>query len=176
MRLITTRMNIMAHRCTIALSLLAGSWTIFGCGESTKSQTSRPPQVTSAQVTGTTVSGQKEFIAKADAICAQFNVKRAPLGVRTERDWARVLPSLAADENTVYLGLSSLRSPPLLAGDWRQMVGGIKVLVKDILTANQYAQANKIYAAGPVFSAFQRTRLSIRAIARRDGFADCSQI
>jgi hypothetical protein len=166
----------MAHRGTVALAFLACAWTTCGCGESTKSRTSRSSQAESAQATATTIGAQKEFIVKADAICAQFNIKRAPLGVRTEQDWARVLPLLAADENMVYLGLSSLHSPPVLAGDWTQIVGGIKGLVKDIVTANQYAQTNRIYTAGPVFRAFQRTRLRIRAIARHDGFSDCSQI
>lgn len=136
----------------IAIALMAG------CGKSSKPLT------------------RAELIAKADTICRRVNAHLASSNntIKTQQDVARLAPRLAAFEQTALVELSRLVPPASLADDWKTIVAGAQTLADNTAKLGEYAKSNQLKAAKSLIVSSQKIQSQMLAIAKRDGFRDCS--
>jgi ABC-type transport system substrate-binding protein len=171
---------------TLAMTALAAS----GCGGSSKSGstttavatstattavTTPLPPVTAVKVATGTPLAHAQFIAKADAICARANVKRATINVVNKSEYARELPQAAIYDATETDELSKLVPPAALAHDWAQIVGDFRLFTEYTDTVARYAQANKLNAGVSVIQTAERIHRRLAKIAARDGLTHCAR-
>lgn len=142
-----------------ALALAATTLSATGCGESPK----------------TTTLTHAELIAKADPICARVNAKRASSTIRSREDYARLVPPLAAYEQTAVAELGKLIPPASMASDWKQVVAGAQTLANNTAKLGEYAKANNLAASRTLFSTDAKAQEQMLAAAKRIGFKDCAQ-
>jgi hypothetical protein len=143
-----------------ALALAATTLAASGCGESSK----------------TTTSTRAEFIAKADAICGRVNARRASTHIRTHQDFVRLIPPLAAYEQTAITELGKLTAPASMANDWRQIVAGDQTITNDTAKLGEYETSKNFAAARALIATSSQAQVQMMATAKRDGFSDCAQL
>lgn len=185
----------MLHSRLAALAFLAATLIASGCGESSKaksignarpaatSSTANIPPVTSTTGTATTTvnvaSGRPlthgEWIAKADAICAHTNLVTESTKLKYPKDFARVLPQLALYHKTEAVELSKLVPPQDKAADWKKIIDGVNLVGAYVAQMAQYAQANNMSSAKPLLLRGNKVQERVSAIAKRNGFKECSK-
>ncbi len=149
----------MTHSRLLALSLIAVSLIAGGCGKSSKPLT------------------RAELIAKADAICKRANdkLKSSNTTIKTQQDIAKLAPKLASFEQGALAELSKLEPPAALANDWKMIIAGAQTLADNTAKLGEYARRNDIKAARGLIQTSEKVQQQTLAIAKRDGFKECSQ-
>lgn len=140
-----------------ALALIAATLGAGGCGKSAKPLT------------------RAQLIAKADVVCRRINHKLSSVTIKSQQDIARVAPKLAAYEQEALSDLAKLVPPTALANDWKEIVAGAQTLADNVAKLGEYAKSNNIKAARPLIASSSKIQEHIQAIAKRDGFQDCSK-
>lgn len=138
----------------LAASMLASA----GCGES-------PKPLTRAQL-----------LHRADAICRKLNKRLSSTTVKSEKDLVRVLPKLAGYEQEGLAELSKLVPPARMANDWKTIVASAQALADDVGKLGEDAKAKDFKAGRAIVSEIGKVQQRATAIAKRDGFKDCSQV
>jgi hypothetical protein len=146
-----------------ALTLVATALTASGCGGSTKSSESTEPLT------------HVEFVAKADVICGRVNAERASTPMKSRQDFERILPRIAADEQTAVAELDKLTPPASMAADWKQIVTADRTLAGYTGRYGQYLASDNNRAARALLQAAGSVQRPMVATAKRDGFNDCTQ-
>jgi hypothetical protein len=133
--------------------------TASGCGKSSKPLT------------------RAELIAKADDICRRVNgkLKSSNNTINNHADIARIIPRLASFEQTALAELSKLVPPASMADDWKMIIAGAQTLADNTAKLGEYAKANKLKAARGLITSSQKVQHQTLAIAKRDGFKECSE-
>jgi hypothetical protein len=151
---------MLVHRRLAALALMAMVLPASGCGGGGKSATT---------------TTRTELIAKADAICGRLNARLASSPIKSVADFARIVPRLAAYERAAFAELGRLLPPASMASDWRQIVAGGQTIASYTAKLGEYAKANNLKGAGPLYPASRKVQQKTLAIAKRDGFKDCAE-
>jgi hypothetical protein len=171
-------------------ALAAIALSAAGCGESSHSRSATAAS-TSAPATTATVatpppgaiklaSGRPltraEWIAKGEAICTRTNTKVSATTVPSEREYPRVLPQLAVYEWTEARELSKLVPPRPKTHDWAQIVSNLQLDGNYLSSLTNYFQAKNRRAAYSLLVTAERLHERLGAIARHDGFNECTHI
>jgi hypothetical protein len=149
----------MTHSRLAALVLAAITLTASGCGKSSKPLT------------------RMQLIAKADSICKRVNdqLKSSNNTIKSKNDIARIVPRIAAFEQTALAELSKLVPPAAMANDWKTIIAGAQTLADNTAKLGEYAKANNIKAAKGLIAKSENVQHQMLATAKRDGFKDCSE-
>lgn len=148
----------MVGRRLLGVLLAAGALTSAGCGESAKPLT------------------RAQLLHRADTICRKLNKKLSSIKVKTEKEFVRELPKLAGYEQDSLAELSKLVPPARMAEDWKMIVAGAQTLADDVAKLGEDAKAKHLKAARTVVNEIGKVQQRTTAIAKRDGFKDCTQI
>jgi hypothetical protein len=162
----------------LATVMLAAS----GCGGSSKSssqaalstQTASPTQAESPA--SNAPLSRAELITKADAICKGVNAKRATVHLRTNQDFVRTLPQVAAYERSEIAELSKLTPPSSMATDWREILAGNRMIAENTAKVAEYTKANNISGAHTLLVSATQAQDQLTATAQRDGFKACARL
>jgi hypothetical protein len=146
-----------------ALGLATTTLAICGCGGSSESSGS------SKTLT------REDLIAKANAICARVNARRASTHYGALPEVARVAPQLAAYEQTAATELSKLAPPTSMANDWQQIVSSAQALAGYTFRIGDYARSKKVAAAQPLFGLIQHSHRQLVLTATADGLTECAK-
>jgi hypothetical protein len=171
-----------------AFALIAGLLVVSGCGSSTtksstastasaQSSTTTPATSPSTASTETRPQPSPEnaaFITKADTICKTANAKRDALRTSSASSNSKFLET-AASEQEEYAKLAKLSNPSTIAADWKRIIADVQVLAKSTATIASYAQANRLKGVQHIFSTVGETEHDLVAIAKRDGFNNCTK-
>jgi hypothetical protein len=181
----------MLHPHLIMLALAAIALSAPGCGGSSHSQSAATAaSTTSAATTTTTVAtpppptatvklasgrplARAEWIARGEAICTRTNTQ---LSATTggEREYPRVMPQLAVYEWTEAQELSKLVPPRAKTHDWAQIVKNLQLDGDYLNTLASYFQTKNKRAGYKLLETAERLHEHLNAIARRDGFSECT--
>lgn len=137
--------------------LAASALAAVGCGKSAKPLT------------------RAQLLHRADTICHRLSKKLSSTTIKTEQDFVRVLPKLAGYEQEGLAELSKLIPPARMAEDWKMIVAGAQTLADDVAKLGEDVKAKDRKAARAVLSEVGKVQQRTGAIAKRDGFKDCSQ-
>ncbi len=180
---------------TLATAIAATALLAAGCGGSSKTETTtsaaaptatattttNTASTTPASATSTTIAvasgrplSHSAWIAKGDSICTRANTKLSSTTVKGTADFARLLPQAAIYERTEAAELSKLVPPKAMAADWALIVNGLQKFSELSARAGQYAKVNNITEGQPVFTAATKVQQEFTAVAKRDGFGECS--
>lgn len=145
-----------AQLITVALctSLLAA----VGCGESAKPLT------------------RVQLLAKADTTCRRINHKLSSSGTtKSPQEFADRASELVAYEQKGLAELSKLIPPASMANDWKAIIAGAQTLADDTMKIVERVKVEK-NLKGAHSLLLETTKVQERtvAIAKRDGFKDCS--
>ncbi|MGC2373181.1 MAG: hypothetical protein WA484_04825 [Solirubrobacteraceae bacterium] len=173
----------MSRQQLAALALAATTLAASGCGGSSKSssQTTSTAQVGATAQTGSTANAkpitQAELTAAANAICGRIRARLAQNKFTTQQEIGRAAPGIAAYERSSLVELEKLVPPPSLAGDWAQIVAGIRTLASDAAKIGEYERANRLETpAGHAFLLTTGIHGKFAAsIAKRDGIDRCAE-
>jgi hypothetical protein len=138
----------------LAMSMLAAT----GCGKSAKPLT------------------RAQLLTRADAICRELNKKLSSHTIKTRQDFVRTLPLLAGYEQQGLAALSKLVPPAPMANDWKLIVAGAQTLADDIAKLGESIKAKDNKTTQSVVNEIGKVQQRTMAIAKRDGFKDCSQV
>ncbi len=185
----------MLHIQFIALALTVSALLAAGCGSSSKTgSTTSADAKTSAttSTTTTTAAGppkiskvivtapagkpltHAQLIARADAICARRNANIASLTVGSQAAFKRVLPQAAIYDSTESKELNKLVPPASLAHDWSGIINTDQLFSEYVDQVVYYAQTGTRNLS-PLIRTTGVVRQQMLAIARRDGFKQCTQ-
>lgn len=89
-------------------------------------------------------------------------------------DAARLFPQAAAYDHLEATELSQLVPPAGKEADWKAVVNGIQKISQLALQAAEYAQQRNYRAAQPIAAQVNAVQHGYAAIAKRDGFKECS--
>jgi hypothetical protein len=150
----------MQRRQLTALTLAAATLAAAGCGGSSSKSLTR-----------------SQLIAKADSICHRVNAKLTSANgqINSQQDIARLAPQLAAYEQEAVVQLSKLTAPATIASDWKTIVTAAGTLAQNTAKLGEYAKANNLTAARALVSTSKKVQQQMLAVAKRDGFKDCSR-
>ena len=173
----------MLHAQIAALVLAATTLATAGCGGSSKTgstgaSTGPAAASTTAASTTTKLAAGKpltraELIAKADAICKQFNAQRKLVKFRSTADYVRLLPVMAGYEATVHAKLGNLVPPASIANEWQQIVGGFQQMANASAEVAEDVRTHNYVAARSLLASFQHVVSQTDPVAKRIGFKDC---
>jgi len=149
--------------CAAAVCIVAG------CGEASSSTSSGTSEMT-APLT------QAQLIATADPICAHYLTELHAHPLKKANEFSQELQRLYSNHQTELSELQKLRPPTALASDWAKIVGGHEALSHDMTEALRDAHAGELRAVTPLIISGSRRQAATLAIARRDGFKDCSRV
>lgn len=116
------------------------------------------------------------LIAKGDAICTDIKRKLGAMSARTTPEFLRTLPQAAIYYNTESERLGRLVPPAALAGDWSQIVSDMHYYSEYADRIEQYANEGQEKTAGKVLEQGIALQEKWIAIAKRDGFKNCSRL
>jgi hypothetical protein len=159
-----------------ALALAATTLAASGCGGTTKSSSQAAPPAQAESHTQTGPLTRTELIAKADAICSRVNAQLASTAIRSTHDYARLLPQVAAYEQTELAELGKLTPPASMASDWQQILASTRTLAGDTAKIAEYAKSNNLKAARALLTTATTAQQQMLATAKRNGFKDCSRL
>lgn len=178
----------MLHTQLAALSLAGMTLAVSGCGGSSKTTSTEtasakvaPAPTESAKPEPTPTESAKpltrtDLITRGDAICGRVNLKRTTTPVVNGRDFARIVPEIAAYEQAAVAEMAKLIPPASMTNDWKRIVAGTQVIADDTTKVGEYAVANKLQAARPLYLSGTKIQKRILIIAKRDGFKECSHV
>ena len=146
----------------VLLAIAASALTFAGCGNSSKTDAA------------STLS-RAELIAKGDVICASVHTNYHANGYSTPQSIARLAPRVAAYEQAGVTEMRKLIPPPSMVHDWQQIINGDQAVAVATAKFGQDAKENNLKAATPLIAAIRRPQEQALAIAKRDGFKNCSQ-
>jgi hypothetical protein len=174
---------------SVALALAVVTFSATGCAGSAKTvaTTSAAAKATGPAKATTMLtqvdvvkfaSGEplkhSDWITKGDAICEQTNKAIDANPIKTQADFARLLPQVALYDKTEAAELGKLVPPASKVKDWRQIVNGYQLFGEYTATVAEYALAGNFAAAKPLVFTAGKIHKRIVAIAKRDGFKVCS--
>lgn len=188
----------MSHTQLVAITLIAMTLVIAGCGGGSKSAslsggsnnaasaTDAASATSSGSSDAATVPGggpgktlsRSQLIAAADAICAKLNTAlvAAKDTIHTKADIVRVARRRAPAERSTVAELSKLTPPSSLTHDWRQILAARRLLVEEIDQAGEDAKTNNMEGVHRALVAATSVQGQMSTTARRDGFKDCSEV
>lgn len=140
----------------LGAALAAGALAAAGCGESAKPLT------------------RAQLLSRADAICARINKKLSATNIKSQQDIVRIAPQLAADEQQGLAELNKLIPPASMANDWKTIITGAQTLADSTAKLGEDVKAKDLKAARTVISEANKVQQRTVAVAKRDGFKDCS--
>ncbi len=180
----------MLHAQIVALALVATTFVASGCGGSSKAastavsttvaQTSVSTTTTAPATTIKISSGRplsrSTWIAKAETICGRTNTELDTIRIKTEQQFASLLPQAAAYDHAEATELSKLVPPTTMADDWRQIVTDFQKFGEYTQVVANYALADNLTGARSIYVKGKRTHEQATRIAKHDGFKECSLI
>jgi hypothetical protein len=118
------------------------------------------------------------LIEKADRICVRLDEKftGAQGRAQTNHAVAHVVPLLVAAEREALVELSKLTPPASIAGDWQTMLADRQTLIGDFNKLGEYAKLNNSTDIKSAATSIEGQRQRMLAIAKRDGFQECSRL
>jgi hypothetical protein len=146
----------MTAAAVLIMSLLAGD----GCGEAAKPLT------------------RAQLLAKADATCRRINVKlSATHPAKSPQEVVHDASELVSYEQRGLAELSRLIPPASMASDWKAIIAGAQTLADNTVKIVERVKAEKNFIGARALLA-ESTKIQERtvAIAKRDGFKDCSEL
>jgi hypothetical protein len=187
---------MMLHIQLVALALAATTLAASGCGSSKSTSTTTSTAAaaaststastptastpTTGQATTTSEPGgaltREELIIKANVICAHANVQLAPISILVPKDFALLMPKVAAYNRAAATELGKLVPPASLASDWHQVIAAINKVAANSDLIAKYAASNKIAAATPVYREAAKAQAQVIAVTKRDGIKECNRI
>jgi hypothetical protein len=183
----------MLHTQIAALALAATALAVSGCGGSSKTvSTTTAAAVSTTATTSTATTGtattstpattaagkpltRTELIAKTDAICARITAKRSSTKFTEAKDYAHLVPPLAAYEQAEAAELIKLTPPASMAGEWKQIASRVQTVANDTATIGHDILTNQDSAGGALLTKTTAILVQMNAIAKRDGFTSCAQ-
>jgi hypothetical protein len=94
---------------------------------------------------------------------------------RTQADFARLAPQIAALEQRTNEELETFVPPPSLAADWKEILGFSRTRAQDTAKLGEYAAAGEFQRITTLFTKDAPSERKFLAVAHRDGFKVCSQ-
>lgn len=147
--------SAMAGSLTVALA--TGAFAGAGCGKSQKPLT------------------RAQLLVKADAICRHIEKKLSSFSAKNEKEFIRLLPRLAGYEQQGLAELSKLVPPAQMADDWKTIVAGASTLADSTAKLAEAARAKDLKTAHAITSEIGKVQQRTIAVAKRNGFKECSQ-
>jgi hypothetical protein len=173
------------HMATITVAAMMIA--TVGCGESTKSTPAAGtmPSKMAKDATSSSVGAgipihagrplaRTAWISRGDAICTRIHAKLSSTTVKSAEDSARLLPQAAAYDHLEATELSQLVPPVGKETDWQTIVNGIQKISELAMRSAEYAQTKNYQAAEPIAVQANAVQHRYAAIAKRDGFKECS--
>jgi hypothetical protein len=176
-------------------ALLMVTIAVAGCGGSSTSASKTTGTTVARQTTTTSlaataksetfpavklISGKPlthaQWIAKADSICAHLYAQVEANTVRTNSDFARVLPQIAAYEQAALLKLAKIVPPASSTADWQAFLDDIEAGVQGSTKLGAIAQSGRSIYGLPLLHTVNAEIERRRALARRTGFRYCSLV
>jgi hypothetical protein len=117
-----------------------------------------------------------QLLAQGDAICRRVNKKLSATTIKTQKEFVRVLPRLSGYEQQGLAQLSKLIPPAAMADDWKAIVAGAQTLADDTAKLGALVKAKDLKATHAVVADIAKVGQRTAAIARREGFKNCSQL
>ncbi|HEY5194453.1 MAG TPA: hypothetical protein VIJ39_11365 [Solirubrobacteraceae bacterium] len=151
--------DLMGRIGLAAVALATTTLAIAGCGGSSAKPLTRA-----------------ELTAKANVICKTVTTRFASKSINSQQEMARVIPELAAFEQTALAELSKLVPPAELANDWKKFVAGAETLAENTAKLGEYAKAKNIKAAGSLITGSEAIQQQMRATAKQDGITACEKV
>jgi hypothetical protein len=133
---------------------------VVGCGESDKPLT------------------RAQLLARADATCRRINNKLSTgNGAKTPQQLSRAASQLVSYEQKGLAELSKLIPPASMASDWKAIIAGAQTLADDTVKVVERVKVEKNFnGVHALVAEISRVQARTVAIAKRDGFTDCSQL
>jgi hypothetical protein len=137
-----------------------GMAAVVGCGESAKPLT------------------RAQLLTKADATCRRINNKlSAGNSAKTPQQISHAASELVSYEQKGLAELSKLIPPASMASDWKAIIAGAQTLADDTVKIVERVKVEKdLKGAHALLAETSRVQERTVAIAKRDGFTDCSQL
>jgi hypothetical protein len=176
------------RRALVLLFLAVLALSIAGCGGGSSTAA---PAGSSASGSGTAAANvrrtpsssdpalsKSQLVARADTICKRLNaeiVARETPGASVQ-EVIRVVPGNASLEQEALKQLAKLSAPASLSRDWQQILAGRRTLATQLLALVQDAKHDDVRAMQALSAQKKRVHGTLRAVATRDGFRDCSEV
>jgi C4-dicarboxylate-specific signal transduction histidine kinase len=168
-------------RTSMATLALTSMLVVSSCGGSSRpsQQPTTPANPTTKTATAQQAAQSKsltraQLTARVNAVCKRTAARRNPLKIRSQAEFAVVIPQVAAFQRTMAAELGKLSPPAALATEWNQFVAYARTLADSATKVGEELQTNRFDANQPAYTSFARTRLQLRALAKRDGFRACA--
>jgi hypothetical protein len=151
----------MSRACVAALVVATAASAVAGCGSS-----GHKKELTRTQL-----------IARADSVCGRFNTQFARVQrADTRQSFIRVASELAAIGQATLVEMRRLVPPSELASDWTRILDGTKALAAADAAIATDVKAHNLRQIGSDMAQAKPEVERMLAIARRDGFVECSKL
>lgn len=163
-----------------ALALSSLALPIAGCGggSSNAATETAARSVSRTTLTSPGSGGRTAFIARADAICRETNVKLAQTkskGESPEQVAATVVENETI-ERKANGRLAKLTAPASLAAAWRKMLGYRRVLADQLGSLAAAARSHSTPSVNSLSASKKQLHGQLRRLATKLGFQDCAKV
>lgn len=118
-----------------------------------------------------------QLIVRADSACGRFNSEFARAQhAGTRQSFIRAAPELAAIAQATLVEMRRLVPPSELASDWMLILEGTKALAAADAALATDVKAHNLHEIGSDLAQAKPKVERMLAIARRDGFVECSKL
>jgi copper homeostasis protein CutC len=104
------------------------------------------------------------------------NRKRAAVEIRTNQDFVRKLPQVAAYERAEISALTKLAPPASMSSDWTEILAGNRTIAENTAKVAEDMKVNNVRGAHALLVASTQAQLQMSATAEHDGFKDCARL
>lgn len=171
-----------------ALALAAAVSAMSGCGGSSKTVSSTapttrsgaastpalPPATPVTVATGTPLT-RAQLLASADAICARRNARVESVAIQSSADFIRMMPQIAIYNTTQANELSKLVPPASMRSVWTVILTDFHRYGEYMNRLAAYAPQRNPAVLGATLKSSERLRARLDALAKREGFKQCSK-
>ena len=184
----------MPHKClggSLPLALMTAALVTTGCGSggshgtttSTAAPSTPPAGTTRTSTAGTSNIAsstarltEADLITDANRICGAIATKRNRLGSNSEAEFDLMVPQVAAYQQTMLVDLRKLTPPASLTKRWSEMLEAAQTMSEStqVISQDIHTGHTKPSATSPLFAAFAKARLQLRAISKHVGIAQCA--
>jgi hypothetical protein len=181
---------LQVHLAALALAaiLLAAS----GCGSSSKTTTtSTSTASTTAAVTSASTEPAKavvvkvgtgkplsraQWLAQGDEVCAQVNAELASKTIKSNAEFAVVLPQAAVYEQGEVEQLVKLVPPRSKTHDWQEFLNETQQWAENSKKLGEKAQGGQFTLAAPLVTTTRKIHEKLAHRAAHDGFKECALV
>jgi hypothetical protein len=156
------------------------SRTASAIGQAGTSPTGTPTSAAAVTVASGKPLSHRRWISLADGTCAQLASKLGSTPIKSEQDYARVLPVAISYERSELVELAKLQPPVSRTKDWQEYLTGTQESIANTARVAEYARSSSFTLSDSriksIIVAGAGISEHLRQIARRDGLKACAGV